>query len=204
MSEGRKSWEKPLFLLVSFLTSLPQSDFLFFPPSSLILRETCLLERTWLLQWGAGHIFSSGTFFCIVISLLELYTWGSSCGLAREVCHYVQHCFYGKMLCDFTWIYLHSNFWITTFPLVGRLPLYDLHSGFYSLLICKWTIRHFFVEGPEPEVFPSEIINYYIKMNFIHPTNMAVYFKWYFIEFLAHTGLWTKDWHVNKIGTLSW
>lgn len=51
-------------------------------------------------------------------------------------------------------------------------------SDFYSLLIYKWTKSCFFVEGAEPEIFPSEIVNYYIKMNFIHPTNMVAYFKY--------------------------
>lgn len=36
---------------------------------------------------------------------------------------------------------------------------------------------YFFGEGPESEVFPSEITNYYIKMNFIHATNIGVYFE---------------------------
>lgn len=31
------------------------------------------------------------------------------------------------------------------------------HLGFYSLLTYKWTTSHFFVEGAEPEVFPSEM-----------------------------------------------
>lgn len=78
------------------------------------------------------------------------------------------------------------------------------HSGFYSLLIYKWTVSHFFVEGAELEVLPSEMINYYIKINFIHSTNMVVYFKCIYNEYLARAGLCTKDSHMNKIGSLSW
>ena len=181
-------------------------------------------------------------------------------------------CFYGKMHSELKWSYLHTNFWITPFPLVEDYHCMISCSGFYSfssvqslsrvqllatpwitacqaslklmciesvmpsshlilcrpllllppsppsirvfsnestlrmrwpkywsfsfsispskeipgliswldllaLLIYKWTISHFFVGGAEPEVFPSERINDYIKMDFLHPTNMIVGFK---------------------------
>ena len=105
-------------------------------------------------------------------------------------------CFYGKMPSELKWSYLHTNFWITPFPLVEDYHCMILCSGFYSLLIYKWTISHFFVEGAEPEVFPSERINDYIKMDFLHPTNMIVCFKciwsaWHMLSFVR-THRWIK------------
>lgn len=107
-------------------------------------------------------------------------------------------------------------FWVQVNPLTNRILDYSLsvmlvgdchcmitRLGFYPLLIYKWTISHLFVEGTEPKVFPSQIINYCIKMNYIHPANMVVYFK---CIYRVPGTCWAlyEDSHLNKIGTQSW
>ena len=159
------------------------------------LEGACLPGSGKMVPTEGCWTLSQGTFFCSGQSVgaiyLRKFLWA---GQRHEpLC---STCFYGKMPSELKWSYLHTNFWITPFPLVEDYHCMILCSGFYSLLIYKWTISHFFVEGAEPEVFPSERINDYIKMDFLHPTNMIVCFKciwsaWHMLSFVR-THRWIK------------
>lgn len=133
----------------------------------------CLLRSSGKQFPQRGNVCSPGAFF-LCGGCQE-----SFCGLPKAGTRTVQPCFYRKMCSEFRQIYFLTNFGTTTFPLVEDCHCVFSRSGFYSLLIYKRTMDHFFAEGPELEVFSSGLINYCIKMNIIHPANIGSLFWMY-------------------------
>lgn len=130
---------------------------------NLILKEPafCTPLIRWFSCWDAGHTFLGDIFLRDgpgTTSLRKLLN------LTRDMCNFIS---VGKeMHSEFRWIHLCANLWFPNFYINwrgGGGPAGVLTpSGFNLFLIHKWTISLFFVEGPEPEVFPSETKNYYI------------------------------------------
>lgn len=162
-------------LPLSLLTALPWSDF--FSSSISNLEGAYLLgsSKMFPIMGCRTHFpmapFSAWWLVCWNCILKEVVGWPEKwAAMSNIVC--MRKCILESS--ESTYI---QTFGYASFPLVGDCHCTISCSGFNSLLICKWTVSHFFVEGSEPEVFPSEVMHSSIKMNFIHPTNMVVYFK---------------------------
>ena len=62
------------------------------------LEGACLPGSGRMVPTEGCWTLSHGTFFCTVVSLLELYTYGSFCGLARDMSHYAPLVSMGKCI----------------------------------------------------------------------------------------------------------